>query len=195
MAVSKKFSADRLHEAYAAGVRVFGENYVQEFAEKSPKVADLTGVEFHLIGHLQSNKAKLACELFSTIQTVDSVRLLKRLDAAAGEIGRKLQILIEVKLSVEEAKAGTKPEEIAAILEAAKSCTHVSVTGLMTMPPWSENAEDSRPYFKKLAETAAGLGLRHLSMGMSNDLEVAIEEGATIVRVGTALFGPRPKPA
>lgn len=195
VAVSKKFSADHLRAAYAAGLRTFGENYVQEFAEKAPLLADLTGVEYHLIGHLQSNKAKVACELFSTIQTVDSPKLLKKLDAAAAETGRKLQLLIEVKLSGEDSKAGAHPEVLPPILEAAGACHDVSVVGLMTMPPWSENAEDSRSYFRELAVLARRFKLAQLSMGMSNDLEVAIEEGATIVRVGTALFGPRPKPA
>ncbi len=195
VAVSKKFSAEHLQEAYSAGLRIFGENYVQEFADKKPLLTGLTDAEFHLIGHLQSNKSKLACELFNTIQTVDSAKLLTRLDAAAGELGRKLKVLIEVKLSTEDSKAGIEPAGIPKILEAAGNCRNVAVRGLMTMPPWSENAADSRPYFRRLAETAAQFKLQDLSMGMSNDLEVAIEEGATMVRVGTALFGPRPKPA
>jgi pyridoxal phosphate enzyme (YggS family) len=195
VAVSKKFSAKQLQGAYRAGLRIFGENYVQEFAEKKPQLGPFNGARFHLIGHLQSNKAKAACELFDCIQTVDSAKLLRRLDAASGESGKHLESLIEVKLSEEEAKAGASATTISEILKAAAGCRNISVEGLMTIPPWSENAEESRPYFQKLAALGAQHGLKHLSMGMSNDLEVAIEEGATMVRVGTALFGPRPKPA
>jgi len=194
VAVSKKFSADHLQRAYQAGLRVFGENYVQEFADKKPQLAGLTDASFHLIGHLQSNKAKLAGELFDAVQTVDSAKLVRRLDAAAGELGKHLQILVELKLSDEVAKAGADAAVLPEILKAAADCPHVTVAGLMTMPPWSENAEKSRPYFRRLAGIAAEFGLSQLSMGMSNDLEVAIEEGATMVRVGTALFGKRPKP-
>jgi pyridoxal phosphate enzyme (YggS family) len=195
VAVSKKFSSEHLRKAYQAGLRVFGENYVQEFADKKPELADLTDAHYHLIGHLQSNKTRLAAELFDAVQTVDSAKLLKRLDAAAGEWGKKMEVLIEIKLSGEESKAGADASSLPAILDAAASCSHVSVTGLMTMPPWSEEAETSRPYFRQLAALAGQYGLKQLSMGMSNDLEVAIEEGATMVRIGTALFGPRPKPA
>jgi len=195
VAVSKKFSSQHLRTAYQAGLRVFGENYVQEFADKKPELADLTDAHYHLIGHLQSNKTRLACELFDAVQTVDSAKLLKRLDAAAGEMGKKIEVLAEIKLSGEESKAGADASSLPAILDAAAACSHVSVTGLMTMPPWSEDAETSRPYFRQLAALAGQYGLKQLSMGMSNDLEVAIEEGATMVRVGTALFGPRPKPA
>ncbi len=194
VAVSKKFSSEHLRVAYHAGLRIFGENYVQEFADKKPEVQDLIGAQFHLIGHLQSNKARQACELFDAIQTVDSPKLLKRLDTAAGELRRKLEILIEIKLSGEESKAGAGADSLPEMLAAANGCLNVNVTGLMTMPPWSEDAETARPYFRQLAALAARNGLKHLSMGMSNDLEVAIEEGATMVRVGTALFGPRPKP-
>jgi len=195
VAVSKKFSSEHLRTAYQAGLRVFGENYVQEFADKKPELADLTDAHYHLIGHLQSNKTRLAAELFDAVQTVDSAKLLKRLDAAAGEWGKKMEVLIEIKLSGEESKAGADASSLPAILDAAAGCSHVSVTGLMTMPPWSEEAETSRPYFRQLAALAGQYGLKQLSMGMSNDLEVAIEEGATMVRIGTALFGPRPKPA
>ena len=194
VAVSKKFSSQHLRAAYNAGLRIFGENYVREFADKKPELADLSDAKFHLIGHLQSNKARIACELFDVVQTVDSAKLLKRLDSAAAETRKKLDILIEIKLSGEESKAGVDPNALPEILQAAKECPHVTVTGLMTMPPWSEDAETARPYFQKLAATAAEHGLNQLSMGMSNDLEVAIEEGATMVRVGTALFGARPKP-
>jgi len=194
VAVSKKFSADSIRVAYAAGLREFGENYVQEFAGKQPQLQNLTGARFHLIGHLQSNKARHACELFQVIQTADSAKLLKRLDAAAAEQGVALEVFLEVKLSGEESKTGAEPDQLPELLDTAAACPALRVTGLMTMPPWSEDAEQSRPYFKRLAELAGRLGLSQLSMGMSNDFEVAIEEGATLIRVGTALFGPRPKP-
>ncbi|HXE15208.1 MAG TPA: YggS family pyridoxal phosphate-dependent enzyme [Bryobacteraceae bacterium] len=195
VAVSKKFSAGLIREGYQAGLRNFGENYVQEFSEKSPALADLSGCRFHMIGHLQSNKANLAASLFQVIHTVDSVKLMERLDRACRDSGRQMDALIEVKLSDETAKTGAAPSQIPILLDAASRNTHLRVTGLMTMPPWSEDAERSRPYFRQLAELAAKHSLRELSMGMSNDFEVAIEEGATIIRVGTALFGPRPKPA
>lgn len=194
VAVSKKFSAERLREAYRAGVRIFGENYVQEFAEKHPQLGGLEA-RFHLIGHLQSNKARQACDLFDVIQTVDSDRLLRRLEAAAAERGRILEVLLEIKLSAEENKSGAGTEKIPGLLSASGTCPHVMVAGLMTMPPWSEDQEQSRPYFQELARLGRQYGLPQLSMGMSNDFEAAIEEGATIIRVGTALFGARPKPA
>ena len=195
VAVTKKFSADVIREGYQAGLRNFGENYVQEFSGKSPALAGLSGCRFHMIGHLQSNKANLAASLFQVIHTLDSAKLIERLDRACRDAGHQMDALIEVKLSDEAAKSGAGPNQIPALLDAASRATHLRVTGLMTMPPWSENAEESRPYFQQLAELAAKYSLRELSMGMSNDFEVGIEEGATIVRVGTALFGARPKPA
>jgi pyridoxal phosphate enzyme (YggS family) len=194
VAVSKKFSADRIREAYEAGLREFGENYVQEFAAKQPELQDLGDARFHLIGHLQSNKVRPACELFQVIKTADSAKLLKRLDAAAAERGARPEVLLEVKLSGEESKTGAEPEQLPELLNAAGDCSSIHVTGLMTMPPWSENGEQSRPYFRRLAELARRYGLGQLSMGMSSDFEVAIEEGATLIRIGTALFGARPKP-
>jgi hypothetical protein len=194
VAVSKKFSAGRLREGYQGGVRVFGENYVQEFAEKRPQLSDLEGARFHLIGHLQANKARQACELFDMVQTVDSQRLLRRLDAAAGQADHTLEVLLEIKLSSEENKSGASPDQIPALLSTAGSCVNLKLLGLMTMPPWSDDPEQSRPYFQELARLAQRYGLPQLSMGMSGDFEVAIEEGATIIRVGTALFGARPKP-
>lgn len=191
VAVSKKFPAAAIREAYALGLRDFGENYVQEFESKHSELADCPGARYHFIGHLQSNKTRTAARIFQVIQTVDSAKIAKRLDADAGEAG--LDVLIEVKLSTEPAKAGAAPEEVPALVEAIRGCAHLRLLGLMTMPPWSDNAEQSRPYFARLRELAGESGLQHLSMGMSHDLEVAIEEGATIVRVGTALFGPRRK--
>ncbi|MBZ5632433.1 MAG: YggS family pyridoxal phosphate-dependent enzyme [Acidobacteriia bacterium] len=189
VAVTKKFSAAVICEAYSCGLRVFGENYVQEFAEKRPALSGLTEAQFHLIGHLQSNKARQATELFHTVETVDSGKLARRLN----EMGRPLEVMIEVKLSPEGTKAGAAPEELPGIIEAIRSCPNLWLTGLMTMPPWNTDPETTRPYFRRLAEVARIHGLQKLSMGMSHDLEAAIEEGATHIRVGTALFGPRPK--
>jgi pyridoxal phosphate enzyme (YggS family) len=194
VAVSKKFSAGAIRQAYNAGLRDFGENYVQEFSGKLPELSDLSGARFHLIGHLQSNKARTACELFNVIQTADSPKLLRRLDASAKELDRNLEVLLEIKLSDEVAKTGADARDIPDLLDTARSCSSLRVTGLMTMPPWSEDAENSRPYFRRLAELARLYQLSSLSMGMSNDFEVALEEGATIIRVGTALFGKRPPP-
>jgi pyridoxal phosphate enzyme (YggS family) len=193
--VTKKFPAAVIHEAYQLGLRDFGENYVQEFEGKSLELPDCPGARYHFIGHLQSNKAKKAAEIFQVIHTVDSAKLARRLntelDAAAGRAS--LDVLIEVKLSKEPAKAGASHVEVPGLVEAIRACPHLRLLGLMTMPPWSDDAETSRPYFARLRELTAENGLQHLSMGMSHDLEVAIEEGATMVRVGTALFGPRKK--
>ncbi len=187
LAVTKTFPAEVILEAHAAGLREFGENYVQEFEQKAPQVRQLEGARFHLIGHLQSNKSRRAAELFDVVQTVDTVKLARRLDAS----GRALEVMIEVKLSPEEAKAGCAVEELPALVEAIRACPNLRLAGLMTMPPWSEDAERSRPYFRRLRELARAHGVAGLSMGMSHDLEVAVEEGATVVRVGTALFGER----
>ncbi len=199
IAVTKKFPAAVIREAFELGLRDFGENYVQEFEEKRLELAGLLdSARYHFIGHLQSNKAKKAAEIFDVIHTVDSAKLARRLntelDAAPARAG--LDVLIEVKLSDEPAKAGAAPGDVAALVEAIRGCPRLRLLGLMTMPPWSDDAEKSRPYFARLRELAEQNGLQgsSLSMGMSHDLEVAIEEGATMVRVGTALFGPRKKP-
>jgi pyridoxal phosphate enzyme (YggS family) len=197
VAVTKKFPAAVIREAFEFGLRDFGENYVQEFDEKRAELVNCAGARYHFIGHLQSNKTKKAAEIFDVIHTVDSAKIARRLDAEAGPAGPHpiLEVLIEVKLSDEPAKAGAAPEEVPALVEAIRGCPHLRLLGLMTMPPWSDDAEKSRPYFARLRELAVENGLQHLSlsMGMSHDLEVAIEEGATMVRVGTALFGPRKK--
>jgi pyridoxal phosphate enzyme (YggS family) len=190
LAVTKVFPAQVIRDAYALGLREFGENYVQEFETKLPHVADLPGARFHLIGHLQSNKSARAAEMFQCIQTVDSPKLARRLN----EAGKPLDVLLEVKLSPEQAKTGASPDELPALIAAAHACPNLRLLGLMTMPPWSAGQEQSRPYFRRLRELAASHELPQLSMGMSHDLEAAIEEGATIVRVGTALFGKRQKP-
>jgi PLP dependent protein len=189
LAVTKKFPSSVIREAYHLGLREFGENYVQEFESKRLELADCGAARYHLIGHLQSNKAKKAAEIFDTIQTVDSPKLARRLEDEL----RSLDVLIEVKLSAEAAKAGADPENVPALVESIRACPHLRLLGLMTMPPWSDDPEQSRPYFARLRALAEENRLPHLSMGMSHDLEAAIEEGATIIRIGTALFGPRRK--
>jgi len=189
LAVTKIFPAAVIREAYELGLRQFGENYVQEFEGKAPEVSDLPGARFHLIGHLQSNKSKKAAELFQVVQTVDSAKLARRLNESA----RPLEVMIEVKLSDEEAKSGADPADLPELIAAIRECGNLQLAGLMTMPPWSDDAEASRPYFRRLRELGERHGLQQLSMGMSHDLETAIEEGATCIRVGTALFGKRKK--
>ena len=187
VAVTKVFPADTILEAYGAGLRDFGENYVQEFETKAPSVAHLDGARYHLIGHLQSNKTRKAAELFHVIETIDSVKVARRLD----EVETPKDVFIEVKLSEEESKYGMAPAGIGDLVDFINSCEHLHLQGLMTMPPWSEDQEQSRPYFRRLRELASRHDLPCLSMGMSNDFEAAIEEGATHIRVGTALFGSR----
>jgi pyridoxal phosphate enzyme (YggS family) len=189
LAVTKIFPAEVIRQAYDLGLRDFGENYVQEFEGKAPEVAGLPGARFHLIGHLQSNKSKKAAELFHVIQTVDSPKLARRLDGS----GRTLDVMLEVKLSEEQAKSGVDPVELTQLISAVRECSNLRLLGLMTMPPWSEDPEASRDYFRTLRELAEQHGLAQLSMGMSHDLETAIQEGSTCVRVGTALFGKRKK--
>src|SRR5271155_4865445 len=201
MAVSKVHPVEMVLEAYAAGQRLFGENRVQEFQEKSPHVKGLSGAEFHLIGPLQSNKTAKAAELFDAIDAVDSLKIAQRLNTTAAALGKKLPILVEVKLSHEESKHGLAPEELPFLLAAMDELESIEAVGLMTVPPWSEDAEVARPYFRELRRlreqsVARFPRVTQLSMGMSNDFTVAIEEGSTCVRVGTALFGRRvPKDA
>jgi hypothetical protein len=199
MAVTKTHPAEVVAEAYAAGLRLFGENRVQEWQEKSSALAHLTNADYHLIGPLQSNKAARAAELFDAIDAVDSLKVATRLDAVARALGKRLPILIEVKLSHEESKHGLTPAELPGLLEALAPLDFLIPTGLMTVPPWSENPEDARPYFRELrrlrdASLAACPTLTQLSMGMSGDFAVAIEEGSTCVRIGSALFGRRSYP-
>lgn len=201
IAVSKTFSADHVREARAAGQLDFGENKVQEGLSKAAEIGD-TSIRWHLIGHLQSNKAKKAATIFSAIHSVDSVDLVRRIDAAAAEAGAAPELLIQADLAGEATKFGAPAADIPAIAEAALACRAARLTGLMIVPPWSDNPEDVRPWFRQLRElrdrlVAGGMpaaSLAELSMGMSHDFEAAIEEGSTIVRVGTAIFGKRPKP-
>ncbi len=201
MAVSKNHPASAILEAIAAGQPLFGENRVQEFAGKRDEVVAASGGgKFHLIGHLQSNKAAKAVELFDAVDSVDSLRLAERLNDAAVKLNRKLDVLIEVNVGGEEAKSGLGPEskELPALLEAQARLTMLTIRGLMTVPPFTEDPEGARGCFRRLRElrdrlsAGSGLKLEELSMGMSHDFEVAIEEGSTCVRVGTAIFGSRP---
>lgn len=196
MAVSKMHPASAIREAYAAGIRLFGENRVQEWQQKHAELGDLPGAKVHLIGPLQSNKTSKAAEIFNAIDSVDSLKIVARLDATAQALDRRLPVMIEVKLSHEESKHGIAPNELPALLEAMRAMQGIIPSGLMTVPPWSEDAETARPYFRELrrlrdASLAACPTLTGLSMGMSNDFAVAIEEGSTCVRIGTALFGRR----
>jgi pyridoxal phosphate enzyme (YggS family) len=193
--VSKTFGPDHVRAALAAGQLDFGENRVQEAVEKMAAVPH-ANVRWHFIGHLQSNKAKKAAGSFACIHTVDSLALLEKLDAGARELGVGPDVLVQVDLANEPTKFGAVPDHVPQILDGASGCTSVKVMGLMTIPPWSERAEDARPYFRRLRQVRDRLDpnlrvLTELSMGMSHDLEVAIEEGATLVRVGTAIFGAR----
>ncbi|HSL92399.1 MAG TPA: YggS family pyridoxal phosphate-dependent enzyme [Candidatus Limnocylindrales bacterium] len=200
VAVSKMHPVERVAEAYEAGVRVFGENYVQEAEEK---VRAFPGAEWHLIGKLQANKVKKAVSLFGWVQAVDSPRLLADLSRRSIEVGRTLPVLIEVNLAGEGSKAGIPPEGLQALLSSASALPGVRVRGLMAIPPMTEDPEESRPYFARLRELlvrcashgGAAVEMTELSMGMSSDFEAAIEEGATMVRIGTAIFGSRARRA
>jgi len=201
MAVGKTFPPEKIREAYVAGLRVFGENRVQEFAEKAGAMRDLAEADWHLIGHLQTNKATKAAELFSAVDSADSPRLAEKLNVAAEKAGKMLPVLIEINVGGEEAKSGLAPqaEELEQILRGAPRWKNLTIRGLMTVPPYTENPEDARPFFRQLREIRDRIAARHLpavsmdvlSMGMSHDFEVAIEEGSTCVRVGTAIFGER----
>ncbi len=197
VAVSKTFAADAIRAAYDAGLRVFGENRVQEFEEKQPQLADLTDATWHLIGHLQSNKARRAVHLFQQVDSIDSLALAQKLDSAAALEARRLQVLIEVHLGGEATKSGVTEGDLPALADCIEKLPHLELRGLMTIPPYCDDAEGTRPYFQKLRELRDDIGRRlgralpALSMGMSHDFEVAIEEGATEIRIGTALFGQR----
>jgi hypothetical protein len=199
IAVSKTFGADHVRAAWAAGQREFGENKVQEALQKIEATADIP-VRWHLIGHLQSNKARKAAAPFACIQSVDSVDLLQRLDAAAAAACATPEILVQVDLAGEATKFGAPGDAARQIVDAALGCRALRLRGLMLLPPWSDDPEQARPWFRQLRELREqwltdGVprdALHHLSMGMSHDFEAAIEEGATMVRVGTAIFGKRP---
>jgi hypothetical protein len=202
MAVSKTFPPERIREAYDAGLRMFGENRVQEFAGKAGALADLRDADWHMIGHLQTNKAGKAVELFTAVDSVDSLKLAEKLDTAARALHKKLSVLIEINVGGETAKSGIAPDspELEHLLRAAPQLESLAFRGLMTVPPFTNDPEGARQFFRKLRElrdTIAarklpGVSVDVLSMGMSHDFEAAIEEGSTCVRVGTAIFGVRP---
>ena len=198
IAVSKTHPIDAVRAAFHAGQRDFGENKVQEALQKIAQAADMS-VRWHLIGHLQSNKARKAAQAAGAIHAIDSIELLKKVDQAASEAGRTIDVLIQVDLALEDTKFGAPVGVVRSIVDAAAGCTAARLTGLMLLPPLVANPEDARPWFSRLRTlrdelVAAGAPadrLRELSMGMSHDFEVAIAEGSTMVRVGTAIFGER----
>jgi PLP dependent protein len=204
MAVTKTKPPENIREAYDAGLRLFGENRVQEFSEKINALQALREANWHMIGHLQTNKAAKTVELFHAVDSVDSLKLVEKLDAAARTLGKKLDVLIEINVGGEAAKSGIAPDsgDLQELLAAAPQLEALAFRGFMTVPPFSENPEETRPYFRKLRELRdiiaarklPALEIDQLSMGMSHDFEIAIEEGSTCVRVGTAIFGERAKP-
>ena len=196
MAVSKTHPPEAILEAYAAGQRLFGENRVQEMQAKAPGLAGFADLDLHLIGPLQNNKTGKAAELFGAIDTLDSAKTAVRLNAGAEALHRALPVLVEVKLSPEESKHGVAPEDLPALLQAIAALPHLRAAGLMTVPPFDNDPEAARPYFRHLRElrdlhVQTYPSLKELSMGMSGDFAVAVEEGSTTVRVGTAIFGKR----
>lgn len=203
MAVTKTFPAEVIQQAYDAGARLFGENRVQEFSAKAAALRDLEGAEWHLIGHLQSNKAAKAAEVFHAVDSVDSLRLAEKLNNAALNLDKQLPILIEINVGGEEAKSGIDANslELEEFLKVAVRLDQLQFCGLMTIPPFTEDPQEARPFFRRLRELRdriagrdlPGINLDVLSMGMSHDFEVAIEEGSTCVRLGSAIFGERYK--
>ncbi len=198
VAVGKTFPADAIRAAYDAGLRHFGENRVQEFEAKREKLRDLDAT-WHFIGHLQSNKAHRAVRLFDRLDCVDTAAIAKRIDPAAASEGKRIPVLIEVHLGSEATKSGVGESDLPALAEKIVALPHLELQGLMSIPPYSDDPEEARPYFRKLRmlrdELSERIGrpLPVLSMGMSHDFEVAIGEGATEIRIGTALFGERAK--
>jgi pyridoxal phosphate enzyme (YggS family) len=197
VAVSKTVDLPRIREGIAAGIKTLGENRVQEAEEK---IADLgRSVSWHLVGHLQTNKAKIAVSLFDLIHSLDSLRLAEALERQAEMQERTVRLLVEVNVAREESKSGVTPENLIPLLRSVSSMSHLQVVGFMAIPPFFEEADEARPHFRRLRELAAevsalgipSIEIKHLSMGMSHDFEIAIEEGATLVRIGTAIFGSR----
>ena len=195
VSVAKRHTPEKVREAVDCGLMIIGENRIQEAKAKIPMCPG--GIEWHLIGHLQSNKVKVAVGLFSMIHSVDSLKLLEKIESASAEHGQSMPVCLEVNVSGESAKYGMEPDDVLPVLDTASKLMHVDVVGLMTMPPFSVDPEDARSYFRNLRELRdkckekTGFSLPELSMGMSGDFEVAIEEGSTYVRVGTAIFGER----
>lgn len=193
LAVSKTKPAEMVRAAYEAGQREMGENYVQELTAKAAALSDLSELRWHVIGPLQRNKVKQIVGVAALVHTVDRVELAEEIEKRAGAIARVVPVLLEVNVSGEASKAGCSPDEAPALAAAVRAMPHVELRGLMTIPPDTEDREEARPFFRRLRELRDRIGgdLPELSMGMSHDFEIAIEEGATIVRVGTAIFGAR----
>jgi pyridoxal phosphate enzyme (YggS family) len=199
LAVSKTFAAEAILEAAEAGLLQFGENRVQEAESKILHLRPILNLKWHLVGHLQSNKAKRAAELFDVIHSLDSIKLAVRLGQASQEVGKRLSVLLQVDLGSEETKFGADPVQVREIIGALSGLEGIRLDGLMTIPPFFEDPNQSRPFFAELrelrdrleSEQPGCLGQKHLSMGMSHDFEVAVQEGSTIVRIGTAIFGTR----
>jgi len=200
MAVTKTVSDDRIHEALAAGIRLFGENYVQEAQRKIPLFPP--ELEWHMIGHLQTKKSKYAVRLFHALQSLDRVELAAELDKRCKGAGICMPVLVEVNTGGEETKGGVSPQELAGFIRSIAPLTNIAIQGLMTMPPWFDDPERARPYFRLLRELQGeiaaldipNVAMSELSMGMSDDFVVAVEEGSTLVRIGRAIFGERPTP-
>ena len=195
VAVSKRHSAEAVREAYRLGLHAFGENYAQELVSKAAEVGRLPGIAWHMIGHLQTNKARIVAPVIATLHTVDSTYVASEIGKRAAKLGRKIEVLIEVNVAKDPAKSGCSPTELQSIIDAVRACPALTLRGIMTMPPHTDDPEQARPFFAGLRalQTLHGgaAALPELSMGMSHDLEAAIAEGATIVRVGTAIFGER----
>jgi pyridoxal phosphate enzyme (YggS family) len=195
VAVSKRHSAEAVKEAYRLGLRAFGENYAQELVSKAAEVGGLPGIAWHMIGHLQTNKARIVAPVIATLHTVDSIYVASEIGKRAARLGRNIEVLIEVNVAKDPAKSGCSPTELQSIIDAVRACPALTLRGIMTMPPHTDDPEQARPFFaglRALQTLHGGVAtLPELSMGMSHDLEAAIAEGATIVRVGTAIFGER----
>lgn len=191
VAVSKTKPPEHVRAAYAAGQRRFGENYVQELAAKADALRDLPDLRWHFIGHLQRNKVKDVLAAGAAVETVDRLKLARALDRLAAERERTVPVLLQVNVGGEAQKSGCAPSEVPELAAAVRALPHLELRGLMTVPPLGRSPEASRPHFAALRALAAKEGLTELSMGMSADLEVAVEEGATVLRIGTAIFGPR----
>ena len=192
VSVSKGHPEELIRVAYDAGMRVFGENYAQELAEKATRLSDLPQIGWRFIGHLQRNKIKLIERAQATVDTVDSLRLAEAISTRATARGATVEVLVQVNIGDERQKSGCKPEEVPALVESVRALPNLTLRGLMTVAPHLEDAEDTRPCFAALRELAQAQGLPELSMGMTHDLDQAVEEGSTMLRIGTAIFGPRP---
>jgi len=192
VSVSKGHPEELIRVAYDAGMRVFGENYAQELAEKATRLSDLPEIRWRFIGHLQRNKIKLIERARATVDTVDSSRLAEAISKRAEARGATVEVLVQVNIGDETQKFGCRPNEVPALVDAVRALPNVTLRGLMTVAPHLEDAEATRPFFAALRELAEAQGLPELSMGMTHDLEQAVEEGSTMLRIGTAIFGPRP---